>query len=76
MYATISLFRDKKGGGIAVLQSFKNHYYGYEDVDVKHMPDYMNLIEDLVNKFLFPILRMPASRIRRTLLLTLAWYFE
>ena len=33
------------------MQSFKDYYYGYESVDGKQMPGYVDMIEDLNNKF-------------------------
>ena len=47
----ISLFGDKNAGGIVLMQSFKDYYYGYESVDGKPMPGYVNMIEDLTTKF-------------------------
>ena len=49
--SAISLFGDKNAGGIVLLQSFKDYYYGYESVDGKQMPGYVDLIEDLNSKF-------------------------
>lgn len=49
--AAISLFGDKNAGGIVLMQSFKDYYYGYESVDGKPMPGYVDMIEDLNNKF-------------------------
>jgi len=49
--AAISLFGDKNAGGIVLLQSFKDYYYGYESVDGTPKPGYMDMIEDLSNKF-------------------------
>lgn len=49
--AAISLFGDKNAGGIVLMQSFKDYYYGYESVDGKPMPGYMDMIEDLLSKF-------------------------
>nr|WP_288231219.1 type I restriction endonuclease subunit R [uncultured Anaerostipes sp.] len=47
----ISLFGDKDAGGIVLLHSLKDYYYGYESVDGKPMPGYVDLMEDLSNKF-------------------------
>ena len=33
------------------MQSFKDYYYGYEAVDGKQMPGYVDMIEDLTTKF-------------------------
>ncbi len=49
--AAISLFGDKNAGGIVLLQSFKDYYYGYESVDGKQMPGYVDMLEDLKSKF-------------------------
>lgn len=49
--AAISLFGDKNAGGIVLMQSFKDYYYGYESVDGKQMPGYADMVEDLTTKF-------------------------
>ena len=49
--SAISLFGDKNAGGIVLLQSFKDYYYGYESIDGKPMPGYVDLIEELNRKF-------------------------
>jgi len=49
--AAISLFGDKNAGGIVLMRSFKDYYYGYESVDGKHMPGYAEMIEELLAKF-------------------------
>lgn len=49
--SAISLFGDKNAGGIVLLKSFKDYYYGYESVDGKPMPGYMEMIENLNNDF-------------------------
>ena len=49
--SAISLFGDKNAGGIVLLQSFKDYYYGYESVDGKTMPGYVDMMRDLKNKF-------------------------
>lgn len=47
----ISLFGDKNAGGIVLLQSFKDYYYGYMDVAGIPKPGYVDMIEDLTEKF-------------------------
>lgn len=47
----ISLFGDKNAGGIVLLNSFKDYYYGYESVDGKQMPGYADMMEELEKKF-------------------------
>ncbi len=49
--SAISLFGDKNAGGIVLMQSFKDYYYGYESVDGKQMPGYADMIEELLSKF-------------------------
>ena len=49
--SAISLFGDKNAGGIVLLQSFRDYYYGYESVDGKQVPGYVDMMEDLENKF-------------------------
>lgn len=47
----ISLFGDKNAGGIVLLNSFKDYYYGYESVDGKPMPGYVDMMGELNEKF-------------------------
>ena len=49
--SAISLFGDKDAGGIVLMQSFNDYYYGYVSVDGKTMPGYKNMVEDLQTKF-------------------------
>lgn len=49
--AAISLFGDKEAGGIVLLRSFKDYYYGYTSVDGTLKPGYADMIKDLSNKF-------------------------
>lgn len=49
--SAISLFGDKNAGGIVLLKSFKDYYYGYESVDGKQMPGYADMVEELEEKF-------------------------
>ncbi len=49
--SAISLFGDKNAGGIVLLNSFKDYYYGYESVDGKPMPGYVDMVDDLNEKF-------------------------
>ena len=49
--SAISLFGDKNAGGIVLMQSFKDYYYGYETADGKPMPGYVDMIEDLTGRF-------------------------
>lgn len=49
--SAISLFGDKNAGGIVLLKSFKDYYYGYESTDGKQMLGYLDTIEELTHKF-------------------------
>lgn len=49
--AAISLFGDKNAGGIVLLQSFKDYYYGYVGIDDKPRPGYVDMVEELMEKF-------------------------
>ena len=62
--SAISLFGDKNAGGIVLLQSFKDYYYGYESVDGKYKPGYVDMIEDLTTKFSLSEPRIEAGRVR------------
>lgn len=46
----ISLFGDKEAGGIVLMRSFNDYYYGYDE-EGKHKPGYADLIEELLAKF-------------------------
>ncbi len=49
----ISLFGDKEAGGIVVLKSFNDYYYGCEakDKDDKSEIGYVNMVEEFTDKF-------------------------
>lgn len=49
--AAILLFGDKNASGIVLMKSFKDYYLGYESVDGKRMPGYVELIDELKAKF-------------------------
>lgn len=49
--SAISLFGDKNAGGIVLLQSFKDYYYGYISANDKAMPGYVDMMEELSEKF-------------------------
>lgn len=49
--SAISQFGDENNGGIVLMKSFKDYYYGYESIDGKSMPGYIDMIEDLNNQF-------------------------
>lgn len=47
----ISLFGDKEAGGIVVLRSFKDYFYGYVDQDGTEHQGYVDMVEDLINNY-------------------------
>ena len=47
----ISLFGDTNAGGIVLMKGFKDYYYGYEGIDGKQYPGYMDMMDDLTSKF-------------------------
>lgn len=47
----ISLFGDKNAGGIVLLQKFEDYYYGYVALDDDPRPGYVDMIEELTEKF-------------------------
>ena len=49
--SAISLFGDKDAGGIVLLQSFKDYYYGFVSIDGKPRQGYVGMMEELNNKF-------------------------
>lgn len=49
--SAISLFGDKNAGGIVLLQSFKDYYYGYISANDKAIPGYVDMMEELNQKF-------------------------
>ena len=49
--SAISLFGDVNAGGIVLLKTFKDYYYGYMSVDNTPMPGYVDMVEELTDKF-------------------------
>ena len=47
----ISLFGDKEAGGIVLMRGHKDYYFGYEDNNGKYHPGYVDMIDDLTEKF-------------------------
>ena len=47
----IALFGDKEAGGIVLIHSFQDYYYGYDMADGRDMPGYVDMIEALREKF-------------------------
>ncbi len=49
--SAISLFGDKSAGGVVLLNSFNDYYYGYETDDRNQVQGYVDMIEELNEKF-------------------------
>lgn len=49
--SAISLFGDKNAGGIVLLRTFNDYYYGYVGMDNKENPGYVDFIEELQERF-------------------------
>ena len=47
----IALFGDKEAGGIVLLKSFQEYYYGDQTADGKDMPGYVDMVDELMEKF-------------------------
>ena len=47
----ITLFGDKNAGGIVLLRSFNDYYYGFDDNEGKHMPGYVEMISELEKNY-------------------------
>lgn len=49
--ATISLFGDKKAGGIVLIRKFEDYYYGYTADNGEYVKGYVDILEELKSKF-------------------------
>ncbi len=49
--SALSLYGDKDAGGIVLLKKFDDYYNGYEDAQGVHMPGYVEMIEELLERF-------------------------
>ena len=49
--AAISLFGDKNASGIVLMKKFSDYYHGYIDQDNKPHPGYVDMINELMQKF-------------------------
>ena len=49
--AAISLFGDKNAGGIVLVRSFNDYYFGYKDDDGTPHPGYTGMIDELTTNF-------------------------
>ena len=48
---SIALFGDKDAGGLVLLRSFEDYYFGYEDENGKHVKGYKELMAKLLTEF-------------------------
>ena len=49
--AAIALFGDKEAGGVVLLRKFADYYQGYTAQDGKYKPGYLDMIQELQEKF-------------------------
>lgn len=49
--AAIALFGDREAGGIVLLHKFDDYYHGYTTQDGKDKPGYVDMIDELTEKF-------------------------
>ena len=49
--SAISLFGDKNAGGVVLLKKFEDYYYGYKEVDNESYIGYVDMVEELNEKF-------------------------
>ncbi len=49
--SAIARFGDKNAGGIVLLKKFEDYYYGYEEVDNESYIGYVDMVEELNEKF-------------------------
>ena len=47
----ISLFGDKEAGGIVLMRGYRDYYYGYTDEKGTEHPGFVDMIDELTNKF-------------------------
>lgn len=47
----ISLFGNRDAGGVILLRGYKDYYYGFNDENNEFKPGYVNMIDELTNKF-------------------------
>lgn len=49
--SALSTYGDKENGGVMLIKSFREYYFGYESVDGKMMPGYTDMVSELTEKF-------------------------
>lgn len=47
----ISVFGDKEAGGVVLMRTFRDYYFGYETDSGKSVPGYFSMAEELKNRF-------------------------
>ena len=63
--AAISLFGDKDAGGIVLLRSFDDYYYGYDDEKGNHIDGYKEIVEKLGEEFPLSIPRFDGEEYQK-----------
>lgn len=63
--SAIALFGDREAGGIVLLHKFDDYYYGYTTQVGKDKPGYVDMINELTEKFPLSEPRSRGNRIRR-----------
>ena len=58
----ISLFGDKDAAGIVLMRSFNDYYYGYEGPGGKYHPGYVDMIDELMEKFPLILVRIEGEK--------------
>lgn len=49
----VSLFGDKEAGGLVLLKTFSEYYFGYQDDEGKHVQGYVDFVQNLFANFPF-----------------------
>ena len=49
--SAIALFGDKNAGGIVLMRTFRDYYYGYLSVNGERAPGYVDMVNDLTARF-------------------------
>lgn len=49
--SAIATFSDKEDGSVVLLHSFNDYYYGFKTIDGKAMKGYVDIIEELLDKY-------------------------
>ena len=64
--AAVSLFGDKKAGGIVLLHKFDDYYNGYVTEDGQNKPGYVTLVDELLTKYPLDLARIEGEQNKKT----------